>query len=92
MSNGEVARIVAVCRGDHLEPKLRNIVQQNAVVVRNSLGILGKRRELDINVLNQDLSANSHTQDGVCKRSKKDVDVQSSINLTGPHGEARQEQ
>jgi len=39
------------------------------VIVKNNLGILGKRRdmELNINVVNQDNSANSLVQDGAQK-------------------------
>jgi hypothetical protein len=84
--------MATVCRGDNLEPKLRDIVLSNAVIVKNSLGLLGKRYEMETNVNNQDVSANSHVQDSACKRSKNvDVD-QSSLHLTGPHGKARQEQ
>jgi len=92
MSAGEAERLVAVCRGDHLEPELREIVQQNAALVKQSLGILGKRRDLEINVINQDLSANSEVQDDSCKRRKGVDGDQLSLNLTGPQGEARQEQ
>ena len=92
MSAGEAERLVAVCRRDHLEPEQREIVQQNAALVKQSLGILGKRRELEINVINQDLSANSEVQDDSCKRRKGVDGDQLSLNLTGPQGEARQEQ
>ena len=92
MSEGETARFVAVCPGNNLEPELRDIVQQNAAILKTNLGILGKRRDVEINVLNQDLSANSFVDEGVSKRGKKDDGDQLSINLTGPHGEARQEQ
>jgi len=92
MSEGETARFVAVCPGNNLEPELRDIVQQNAAILKTNLGILGKRRDVEINVLNQDLSANSFVDEGVSKRSKKDDGDQLSINLMGPHGEARQEQ
>ena len=82
MSAGEAERLVAVCRRDHLEPEQREIVQQNAALVKQSLGILGKRRELEINVINQDLSANSEVQDDSCKRRKVVDGDQLSLNLT----------
>jgi hypothetical protein len=102
ISAGEAERLVAVCRGDHLDPELWEIVQRSAAVLKQNLGILGKRRELEINVIDQDLSANSEVLDVSSKRrkvhddaeigSRKGDDVLLSINLTGPHGEARQEQ
>jgi hypothetical protein len=62
--------------------------------VKNNLGILGKRRdmELNINVVNQDNSANSLVQEGGNKHSKVDGCDQISLNLTDPHGKAHQEQ
>jgi len=102
MSAGEAEWLVTVCRGDHLKPKLREIVQQSAAVLKHSLGVLGKHSDLELNVINQDLSANSEVldvsskrrkvQDGADNLSKKGDGEQLSINLTGPHGEARQEQ
>jgi hypothetical protein len=35
-----------------LEPELWDIVQSNAVIVKNSLGLLGKRYEMETNVNN----------------------------------------
>jgi hypothetical protein len=100
MSEGEVERLVAVCRGDSLDPELREIVQHNAALLKHDLGILGKRRDLEINVVNQDLSESSEVLDASSKRRKvqdgddvysKKEGVQLYNNLTGPHGEARQE-
>jgi hypothetical protein len=100
MSDGEAERLVKVCRGDYLDPELREIVQHNALLLKHDLGILGKRRHLDINVVNQDLSASSEVLEDSSKRRKvqednvvysKEEGVQLSINLTGPQGEARQE-
>jgi hypothetical protein len=86
--------LVAVCRGDNLEPGLHAIVQQNAMALKKELGDLGKHRQMEfsINVDTQDLSASSQVQQGVSKWRRKGVGEQPSLNLTGPHGEARQEQ
>ena len=85
--------MVAICRGDNLEPGLRAILQQNVVALKMELGVLGKRRDIEFSIIvdNQDLNANSQVQQGVSKR-RRDVCDQSSLNLTGPHGEAHQEQ
>jgi hypothetical protein len=93
MSDGEAERLVKVCRGDYLDPELREIVQHNAILLKHGLGILGKRCHLDINVVNQDLSASSEVLEDSSKRRKvqddnvvysKEEGVQLSINLTGP--------
>ncbi|CAD6265721.1 unnamed protein product [Miscanthus lutarioriparius] len=70
MSAGEAEWLVTVCRGDHLKPKLREIVQQSAAVLKHSLGVLGKHSDLELNVINQDLSANSEVLDVSSKRRK----------------------
>ena len=90
MSAREAARLVAICRGDNLEPRLRAILQQNVVALKMELGVLGKRRDIEFSVIvdKQDLNANFQVQQGVSKR-RRDVCDQSSLNLTGPHGEAR---
>jgi hypothetical protein len=69
MSEGEAERLVAVCRGDNLDPEMREIVQHNAALLKHDLGILGKRGDLEINV-NQDLSASSEVLDDSSKRRK----------------------
>jgi len=93
MSGREAARLVAICRGDNLEPGLRAIIQQNVVALKMKLGVLGKHHDIEFSITmdNQDRIANSQVQQGVCKR-RRDVCNQSSLNLTGPHGEAHQEQ
>lgn len=56
MSAGEAERLAVVCWGDHLEPELWKIVQQNAAIVKQSLGILGKHYDLEINMINHQVS------------------------------------
>ena len=92
MSTGEAALLVAVFRGDKFEPELHKIAHRNVFIMRGILGCLDNRSEVEINVDNQGMSFNSKVPQSAPKSRKNKVLVLVNLHLTGPHGEACQEQ